>query len=77
MILGLLMHIYAPSYMSHSVADVLVAAEGEKKKKYLTAAEVYCTTFSPFVLAVDGALEHDDVLFMRRLRSCKTFFTLG
>ena len=39
----------APSYMSCSVADVLVAAEEEKKKKYLTAAEVCHTSFSPFV----------------------------
>ena len=40
----------APSYMSRSVADVLVAAEEEKKKKYLTAAEGSRASFSLFVV---------------------------
>ena len=40
----------APYYMSRSAADVLVAAEDEKKKKCLTAAEVHCASFSPFVV---------------------------
>ena len=57
----------APSYMSCSVADLLIAAEEEKKKKYLTAAEVCHTSFSPFVVTVDGALRHDAVLFLCRL----------
>ena len=35
----------APSYMSHSVADVLVAAE-EETKKYLTGAEAHHVSFS-------------------------------
>ena len=56
----------APSYMFHSVADVLVAAE-EEKKKYLTAAEAHCASFSPFVVTVDGTFGHDAVLFLHCL----------
>ena len=41
----------SPSYMSHSVTDVLVATE-EEKKKYLTAAETRRASFSPFVVTV-------------------------
>ena len=35
--------------MSHSVTNVLVAAE-EKKKKYLTDAEACCASFPLFVV---------------------------
>ena len=48
--------------MSHSIANVLGAAEEEKKKKYLNAAEVHLASFSPFVVTVDGALGHYAVL---------------
>ena len=37
--------------MSHSVTDMLDAAEEEKKKKYLTAAEARHVSFPPFVIA--------------------------
>ena len=58
----------APSYVSHSVANVLTMAEEEKKKrKYLTAAEARRGSFSPFVVTTDGALEPEAVLFLRRL----------
>ena len=40
--------------MSH-IADVSVAAEGEKKR-YLTVAEARCASFSPFVVNVDGGI---------------------
>ena len=53
--------------MSHSVTDMLVAAEKEKKKKYLTDAEAHHASFSPFVVIVDGALGHDAVLFLHCL----------
>ena len=61
-----------PSYMSHSVAVVLVAAE--EKEKHLTAAKVYHTTFSSFVVTVDEELGHDIVVILcslaERLPSC-------
>ena len=55
----------APSYISCSVTDVLVAAEEEKK--YLTTAEAYHAPFSSFVVTVDEAVEHDGVLFLCHL----------
>ena len=55
----------APSYMSCSATDVLVAAEEEKK--YLTTAEAYHAPFSSFVVTVDEAVEHDGVLFLCHL----------
>ena len=51
----------APSYMSYSVTDVPVATEEEKK--YLTTAEACHTSFSSFVVTVDGVTGHDAVLF--------------
>ena len=44
----------AQSYISRSVADVLVGAEEEKKWKYRLAAEARHASFSPFVVSVDG-----------------------
>ena len=46
----------AQSYISRSVADVLVSAEEEKKRKYRSAAEAHHASFSPFVVSMDGAL---------------------
>ena len=55
----------APSFMSCSGTDVLVATEEEKK--YLTTAESYHAPFSSSVVTVDEAVEHDDVLFLCHL----------
>ena len=57
----------APSYLSRSVKNVLTAAEEEKKRKYVTAAEARRGSFSPFVVTVDGALGPKAVLFLRHL----------
>ena len=58
----------APSYVSHSVANVLTMAEEEKKKrKYLKAAEARRGSFSPFVVTADGALGPEAVLFLCHL----------
>ena len=48
------MMMHHPIIMSHSVTNVLVTAE-EEKKKYLTVAEARHASFLLFVL-VDGAL---------------------
>ena len=62
----------APSYMSRSVADMLVATEEEKK--YLTAAEACCASFSSSMhgVTVAGALGHGAVFLSHlvRLSSC-------
>ena len=58
----------APSYLSHSVKNVLTTAEEEKKKrKYVNAAEARHGSSSPFVVTVDGALGPEAVLFLQRL----------
>ena len=59
----------APSYVHHSVADVLTSADSEEKKKckYRTAAEERHASFSPFFVSVDGAMGHEAVLFLRCL----------
>ena len=46
----------AQCYISHSVADVLVGAEEERKRKYRLAAEALHASFSSFVVSEDGAL---------------------
>ena len=53
----------AQSYISCSVADVLVSAEVEKKN-YRLAAEARHASFSPFVVSVDGALHKEAALFL-------------
>ena len=57
----------AQSYISRFVADVLVGAEEEKKRKYRLAAEVRHASFSPFVVSVDGALGKEAALFLSRI----------
>ena len=54
----------AQSYVSCSVADVLVK---EKKRKYRLAAEARHASFSPFVISVDGALGKETALFLGRI----------
>ena len=55
----------APSFMSCSATDMLVAAEEEMK--YLTTAEAYHAPFFSFVVTVDEVVEHDSVLFLCHL----------
>ena len=57
----------AQSYISHSVAVVLVGAEEEKKRKYRLAAEARHASFSPFVISVDGDLGKEVALFLGRI----------
>ena len=57
----------AQSYISCSVADVLVSAEEEKKRKNRLAAEARHASFSPFVVSVDGALGKETALFLGRI----------
>ena len=51
----------APSYMSCSATDVLVAVEEEKK--CLSTAEACHAPLSSFVVTVDETVEHDGILF--------------
>ena len=57
----------ATSYVNHSVSTVLASAEEEKKRKYLSAAELRHASFTPFVVSVDGALGHGALMFLQRL----------
>ena len=57
----------AQSYISRSVADVLVGGEEEKKPKYRLAAEACHASFLPFVISVDGALGKEAALFLGRI----------
>ena len=59
----------APSYVHHSVADVLASADSEEKKKckFRTAAEERHASFSPFFVSVDGAMGHEAILFLHCL----------
>ena len=43
----------AASYVNRSVSAVLATAEEEKKRKYLSAAELHHASFTPFVVSVD------------------------
>ena len=55
----------APSYLTHSVGSVLaMAAEEDKKRKYVSAVEACRGSFSPFVVTVDGAMGAEAVLFL-------------
>ena len=55
------------SYVSCYVADVLVNAEEEKKRKYRLASEAHHASFLPFVISVDGALGKEAALFLGRM----------
>ena len=57
----------ASSYVNRSVAAVLASAEEEKKHKYLSAAESWRTSFTPFVISVDGVLGHEALMFLQCL----------
>ena len=56
----------APSFLSHSVADVLAMVEMEKLHKCGSAIETWCTSFSPFVISVDDAMGHEIHLFLNQ-----------
>ena len=58
----------AQSYISRSVADVLVSAEEEKKPKYRLAAEVRHASFSSLLSQwMHGALGKEAALFLGRI----------
>ena len=57
----------AASYVNRSVSAVLASAEEEKKRKYLSAAELRHASFTPFVVSVDGALGHGALVFCSAL----------
>ena len=46
----------AASYINRSMSTVLASAEEEKKRKYLSTAELRHASFTPFVVSVDGAI---------------------
>ena len=54
----------AASYVNRSVSTVLASAEEEKKRKYLSAAELHHPSFTPLVVSVDGALGHGALMFL-------------
>ena len=54
----------AASYVNRSVSTILASAEEEKKRKYLSAAELHHASFTPFVVSVDGALGHGALMFL-------------
>jgi len=53
----------AASYVNHSVSAFLATSEEEKKRKYLSAAELCHASFTPFVVSVDGTLGHEALMF--------------
>ena len=55
----------APSYVNKSVQNVLDQAEKEEKRKYNEAAEFRRSSFTPFVISVDGALAPKARSFIR------------
>jgi len=57
----------AASYVNRSVSAVLATAEEEKKRKYLSAAELRHASFTPFVISADGALGHEALMFLQCL----------
>jgi len=58
----------AASNVICSVSAVLATAEEEKKRKYLSAAELYAPSlFFPFVVSVDGALGHEALMILQCL----------
>ena len=57
----------AASYVNRSVSTVLASAEEEKKRKYLSAAELCHASFTSFVVSVNGALDHGALMFLQRL----------
>ena len=54
------------SYSDHSLKEVLRAAEGEKKKKYMAVCEVCCALFTPIRCSVDGMFGSETEVFMKR-----------
>jgi len=57
----------AASYVNCSVSSVLATAEEEKKRKYLSAAELHHASFTLFVVSVDGVLGHKALMFLQHL----------
>ena len=63
----------AQPYTSRSVSAVLSAAEQEKKRKYLEAAEPRHSSFTPFVLSVDGMMGPEASCFLKRVAEQRSF----
>ena len=57
----------APSYLNRSPMSVLIAAEEEKKRKYVTACGDRRTSFTPLVTSVDGVLAPEFTFFLKRI----------
>ena len=57
----------APSYRRHSPVSVLDSGTVEKKRVYYSPVEDRRGNFTPFVLAVDGLLQHEVSHFVKRL----------
>ena len=55
----------AASYVNRPVSAVLVSGEEEKKHEYLSAAELHQTSFTLFVVSVNGALGYEALMFLQ------------
>ena len=55
----------AQSYSDHSPKEVLIAAEGEKKKKYMAACEARYAVFTPICYSVDGMFVSEAEVFLK------------
>eukprot|EP00919_Chromeraceae_sp_WS-2016_P022508 GHVR01053440.1.p2 GENE.GHVR01053440.1~~GHVR01053440.1.p2 ORF type:complete len:106 (-),score=20.09 GHVR01053440.1:91-408(-) len=57
----------APSYSKIPVQEVLTRRAREKKAKYLSIAAELRATFTPLIFSVDGAMEEEAVVFIKKL----------
>ena len=57
----------APSYRRRSPVSILDSGAVEKKRVYHSAVEDRRGNFTPFVLSVDGLLQHEASHFVKRL----------
>ena len=63
----------ARTYRDRSPMDVLSAAEGEKKKKYLQACSDRRALFTPLCVSVDGMMGREASVFVKRLAERLSF----
>ena len=54
----------APSYRRRSPVSILDSGAVEKKRVCRSAVEDRCRNFTPFVLSVDGLLQHEAAHFL-------------
>ena len=57
----------AQSYSNRSPSEVLLAAEGEKKRKYHQACSERRAQFTPLCVSVDGMMGNEAAIFIKRL----------